>query len=90
MLGPNHQSFHAANQSYNERLEHASRIRMIKKDRHDDDRPFNREGYRLLTARRLAAGLAGAILTVAIAAGAVGTVAASPGQGQGGGITLIR
>ena len=90
MLGPNTTSYHLAKQTYGERLDHAARIRMVQKDRHDHARPFNRDAFRVLTARRLAAGLAGAVLMAAIAAGTVGTVAASPSHAQGGGAALIR
>ncbi len=90
MLGPNHHTHHVASQQYEERLTHASRIRMVQKDRTDDTKPFHRDAYRLITARRLAAGLAGVVLTAALAAGTVGSVAAAPGNASGGGMTLIR
>lgn len=90
MLGPNHHTYHVASQQYDERLTHAARIRMVQKDRTDATKPFHRDAHRLVTTRRLAAGLAGAILTVALAAGTVGTVAAAPGNASGGGMTLIR
>lgn len=56
MLGPNHHTFHVANQTYGERLSHAARIQMVQKDRHDGTRPFHADGHRLITARRLAPG----------------------------------
>lgn len=90
MLGPNHHTYHLANQAYEERLSHAARIRMVQKDRHDETRPFHAEGHRLITARRLLAGLAGVVLTAALAAGSVGIAAASPSHAGGGGATLIR
>lgn len=90
MLGPNHNTYHVASQAYEERLNHAARIRMIQKDRKDDTKPFHREGFRLITARRLIAGIAGVVLTAALAAGTVSTVSASPTQGLGGGAVLIR
>jgi hypothetical protein len=90
MLGPNTTSYHMAKQTYGERLDHAARIRMVQKDRQDHARPFNRDAFRMLTTRRLAAGLASAALVAAIAAGTVGSVAASPSHAQGGGVTLIR
>jgi hypothetical protein len=90
MLGPNHHTHHVASQQYEERLTHAARIRMVQKDRTDDEKPFHRDAYRLMTARRLAAGLAGVILTAALAAGTVGTVAAAPGGASGGSMTLHR
>ena len=90
MLGPNTTSYHLAKQTYGERLDHAARIRLIQKDRHDDARPFNRDAFRILTARRMAAGLAGMVLMAALAAGTVGSVAASPSHAQGGGAALIR
>ena len=45
MLGPNHTSYHLAQQTYGERLDHAARIRQVQKDRHDDSRPFNRDAF---------------------------------------------
>ena len=89
MLGPNHHTAHMAHQAYDERLAHAARIRMVQKDR-DESRPFAHDGHRLITARRLAAGLASIVLTAALAAGTVGTVTASPSHGGSGGATLIR
>ena len=90
MLGPNHHTYHVASQQYEERLTHAARIRMVQKDRTDDAKPFQRDAHRLITTRRLAAGLAGVVITVALAAGTVGSVAAAPGNASGGGMTLIR
>lgn len=90
MLGPNHTSYHLAQQTYGERLDHAARIRQVQKDRHDDARPLNRDAFRILTARRLAAGLAGVVLMAALAAGTVGSVAASPSHASGGGAALVR
>lgn len=90
MLGPNSTTYHMAQHTYSERLDHAARIRMVQKDRQDHARPFNRDAFRMLTTRRLAAGLASAALMAAIAAGTVGSVAASPSHAQGGGVTLIR
>jgi len=90
MLGPNHHTYHLANQQYGERLSHAERIRMVQKDRQDGATPFHRDGHRLITARRLAAGIAGVLLAATVAAGTIGTVAASPNHSQGGGLTLIR
>ena len=90
MLGPNSTSYHLAKQTYSERLDHAARIRMVQQDRQDHARPFHRDAFRMLTTRRLAAGLASAALMAAIAAGTVGSVAASPSHAQGGGVTLIR
>jgi hypothetical protein len=90
MLGPNHTSYHMAQQTYSERLDHAAKIRLIQTDRHDDARPFNRDAFRIVTARRLAAGLASIVLMAALAAGTVGTVAASPSHASGGGAALIR
>lgn len=90
MLGPTTTTRHMANQAYEERLSHAARIRMVQKERHDDSKPFHRDGHRLITARRLAAGLAGAVLATAIAAGTVANVVASPNHANGGGAALIR
>ena len=91
MLGPNHHTYHLANQSYEARLTHAARIRMVQRERHDDSAPFNREGHRLLTVRRLAAaGIAGFVLTAALAAGGAATASAAPNHASGGGAALIR
>lgn len=87
MLGPNHHTFHVANQAYDERLSHAARIRMIQRDRTDGPKPFNREGHRLVTVRRLTAAVA---VTALLAAGGVATVAAAPHSVGGGGTVLIR
>ncbi len=88
MLGPNHHSYQLAKQTYGERLSHSARIRMIQKDR--SERPFNHDGHRLITARRLAAGIAGVVLTFALAAARVGSAAAAPNGATGGGVTLVR
>lgn len=90
MLGPNHHSLTVAHQAHQERLDHAARIRLVQRDRHDESKPFYREAFRALTARRLAAGVAGLVLTAALVAGTVGSVAASPNHASGGGATLIR
>ena len=90
MLGPNHHTYHVTQHEYGERLNHAARIRMVQQDRRDGSKPFDLHGHRVLTARRLATGLASVLVAAAVAAGAVGTVAAAPGHGAGGGQTLIR
>jgi hypothetical protein len=91
MLGPNQHTLHLANQSYEERLSHSARIRMIQKDR-SADQPFVTSTHRALTVRRLAAaGVAGFVLTAALAAAGASAVAASPSHtGGGAGVTLIR
>ena len=89
MLGPNHHTYHVTQHEYGEHLSHAARIRMVQQDRRDGSKPFDLHGHRVVTARRLAAGLASVVVVVAVAAGAAGTVAAAPHQG-GGGPTLIR
>jgi hypothetical protein len=90
MLGPNHHTYHVTQHEYGERLSHAARIRMVQRDREDGSKPFDLHGHRLVTARRLAAGLASVLVAAAVAAGAVGTVAAAPNHGGGGGAALIR
>lgn len=90
MLGPNQHTHHVASQQYAERLDHAARIRMVQKERTEGAPFFNIDAHRLLTARRLAAGLAGVVLAAAVAAGSAGVVNASPSHAAGGGATLIR
>jgi hypothetical protein len=91
MLGPNHHTFHLANQAYEERLNHSARIQMIQRERHDESRPVDHQEHRLITVRRLAAaGIAGVVLTAALAAGGVGDVSAAPNRSSGGGTVLIR
>ena len=91
MLGPNHHTFHLANEAYDKRVQHAARIQAIKQDREDGTQPVNLEGHRFITARRLAAaGLAGFVLTAAIAAGGAGIAAASPNHASGGGTIQVR
>ena len=91
MLGPNHHTQHLASQSYDARLDHAARIRMVQRERKDESQPMNREGHRLLTVRRLAAaGIAGVVLTAALAAGGAATASAAPNHAQGGGAAHIR
>jgi hypothetical protein len=88
MLGPNHHSYHLANQMHEERVRHAARIHEIKRDHLDPERPANRESHRRVTVARLAAaGLASFALSVAIAANAVASSAAAGGSGA---LTLIR
>ena len=92
MLGPNQHTHHVASQQYAERLSHAARIRMIQKERSETEGTpfFNLDAHRLITARRLAAGLAGVVLAAAVAAGSAGVVNASPSHAAGGGATLVR
>ena len=90
MLGPNQHTFNLANQSYEERLSHSARIQQIQRDRSDHEE-FDRTPHRAITVRRLAAaGIAGVVLTAALAAGGVGAVAAAPNHASGGGAVLIR
>jgi hypothetical protein len=90
MLGPNQHTFNLANQSYEERLSHSARIQQIQRDR-GDHAEFDRTPHRAITVRRLAAaGIAGVVLTAALAAGGVGSVAAAPNHAMGGGAALIR
>jgi hypothetical protein len=90
MLGPNQSTFNLANQSYEERLSHSARIQKIQHDRHDHAE-FDRTPHRAITVRRLAAaGIAGFVLTAALAAGGVSVAAAAPNHAMGGGAALIR
>ena len=91
MLGPNQHTIHLAQQSYDQRLDHAAKIRQIQRDRSEGTAPFDRSAHRGITVRRLAAaGLAGFVLSAAIAAGGASAVAASPNHASGGGAVLIR
>ena len=90
MLGPNHHSYDLGKQAYGDRLTHAARIRQIQQDRHDTARPFDRESHRLITVRRLAAGVVAVVLTVTVAAATVTSTAAAPNAASGGGPALIR
>lgn len=88
MLGPNHHSYHLANQMHEERIRHSARIHQIKRDRHDPERPANTESHRRVTVARLAAaGLASLAISVAVAASAIASSAAAGGSGA---LTLIR
>src|SRR4026209_2624561 len=88
MLGPNQHTFHLANQSYEERLSHSARISRIQRDRRNHAE-FDPKPHRAITVRRLAAaGIAGFVLTAALAAGGVGAVAAAPNHATGGGAVL--
>jgi len=91
MLGPNQHTLAAANQAYDARITHSARIRAIQHDRHDRATAANHQSHRLITVRRLAAaGLAGFVLTAALAAGGVGTASAAPNHASGGGAVQIR
>jgi hypothetical protein len=90
MLGPNQHTFNLANQSYEDRMSHAARIQTIQRERRDHAE-FDATPHRAITVRRLAAaGIAGFVLTAALAAGGVGAVAAAPNHATGGGAVLIR
>lgn len=86
MLGPNHHAHQLATRMHDERLSHSARIRLVARERHDEQRAINLEGHRRLTAARLAATVGGALLAFALAATAV---ASNPAVGAGGPI-LIR
>jgi hypothetical protein len=91
MLGPNQHTLAEASQAYEARISHSARIRAIRHERHDEAVPVNHDSHRLITVRRLAAaGLAGFVLTAAIAAGGLESVSAAPNHASGGGATLIR
>lgn len=86
MLGPNHHAHPMATQMHDERVGHAARIRMVARERHDEQRATNLEGHRRLTVARLAATVGGVLLTFALAAT---TLASNAASGAGGAI-LIR
>ena len=93
MFAPNVSTHQLADSIHTERLAHSAMILKVKSDRSADAVNVDRQVQRRITSRRLAATLAGAILTFAIAAAAAAQAPAAP-EGQhpanGGGLTLIR
>jgi hypothetical protein len=93
MFAPNISTHQLADSIHHERLAHAARIQQIKEDRSADAVSVDRQLQRRITSRRLAATLAGAVLTFAIAAAVAAQSPAAPAQqhpANGGGLTLIR
>jgi hypothetical protein len=92
MFAPNTSTHQLADSIHQERLAHAARIQQIKQDRSADAVNVDRQLQRRITSRRLAATLAGAVLTFAIAAAVAAQSPAAPAQhpANGGGLTLIR
>lgn len=91
MNGPNLSTLHMANAAYAERLDHAERMRLAKRDRDAYSVHPDREAQRRITARRLAIGLAATVLAGALVAGGLGAGAATAGPASGGGgQVLIR
>lgn len=92
MNGPNLSTMQVADAAYAERLAHAERMRLVKRDRDAYSVHPDRDAQRRITARRLAIGLAATILAAAVAASGLGAGAATagPGGGGGGGQVLLR
>jgi hypothetical protein len=78
-----------ADAAYAERLAHAERMRLVKRDRDAYSVHPDREAQRRITARRLAIGLAATVLAAALAAGGFGVGAATAGPGSGGGGQIL-
>ena len=92
MFAPNISTHQLADQIHHERLSHAALMQKVARERSTDSITVDREAHRRVTSRRLAAGLAAATLTFAIAAAAAGTQQsqAASQHSSGGGVTLIR
>ena len=93
MFAPNISTHQLADQIHQERLSHAALMQKVARERSADSVTVDREAQRRATSRRLAAGLAAATLTFAIAAAAAGTQqseASTQRASSGGGVTLIR
>lgn len=93
MFAPNVTTHQLADSIHAERQAHAALLHKAKADRSRDSIIVDRHAQRRMTARRLSATLAGAILTFAIAAAvAANQPAAAPAAGpsSGGGVTLLR
>jgi hypothetical protein len=93
MFAPNVSTHQLADSIHAERLAHAARMQQLKHERSEDSVIVDRQVQRRITARRLAATMAGAILTFAIAAAvAANQPDASPAQhpANGAGPILIR
>jgi hypothetical protein len=93
MFAPNVSTHQLADSIHIERQAHAAMLHRAKVDRSRDSIGIDRQVQRRITARRLTATLAGAILTFTIAAAvAANQPAAAPAAGPsaGGGVTLLR
>jgi hypothetical protein len=93
MFAPNVSTHQLADSIHVERQAHAALLHRVNADRSHDSISTDRQVQRRMTARRLTATLAGAILTFAIAAAvAANQPAAAPAAGpsSGGGVTLLR
>jgi len=93
MFAPNISTHQLADQIHHERLSHAALMQKVARERSTDTITVDHQAQRRLTSRRLAATLAAATLTFAIAAAAAATQqseAAAQHHPTGGGVTLIR
>lgn len=93
MFAPNISTHQLADQIHHERLSHAALMQKVARERSSDSVTVDHAAQRRVTSRRLAATLAAATLTFAIAAAVAGTQqteAAAGRQSSGGGVTLIR
>lgn len=93
MFAPNVTTHQLADSIHAERQAHAAMLHKVEASRRHDSINVDRQTQRRMTARRLSATLAGAILTFAIAAAvAANQPAAAPAAGpsSGGGVTLLR
>jgi len=93
MFAPNISTHQLADSIHHERISHAALIQQVKRDRATDTVSVDRHAQRRMTSRRLAATLAGTLLTFAIAAAvAANQPDAAPAQqhSPGGGMVLIR
>jgi hypothetical protein len=92
MFAPNVSTHQLADSIHAERQAHAALLHQAKVDRTGDSVIVDRHTQRRITARRLTATLAGAVLTFAIAAAvAANQPAADPAAGpSSGGRTLLR
>lgn len=95
MFAPNQTTFQMADQLHAERQAHATRIHRVAAERSPHSVPVDRTAQRRMTARRLAALTAGAMLSIAVAAGALAnqqdpSPAAPLDYSNGGGVKLVR
>ena len=93
MFAPNISTHQLADQIHHERLSHAALMQKVARERSTDTITVDHQAQRRVTSRRLAATLAAATLTFAIAAAVAATQlseAASQRHPTGGGVTLIR
>jgi hypothetical protein len=92
MFAPNISTHQLADQVHHERQHHASLLHKISRDRSEGVLRVDRQALRRTTSRRLAATIAGAVLSLSIVAiaAAQGTDAPAPAHPIGGGVTLLR